>query len=180
MRGPNASGTNIPGVTTTIQASLGTGSGLPGRLHLASSALGTAAGTTAHTAVDRHIVGGNKILTNNSAIAIMNATVANNTAHASHYHYAVEVFDGTDIQIEEGVVACHVTNKAGALANNTVVKAVNQQAATAGTLAVTFAISAANPAVVSFNANSSLTPSAGYPRISYEAVNLTQQAIAVQ
>ena len=140
----------------------------------------TATGTADNTQLDRAIFGAFKALTNNSAIAIVSATLANGSTHASQYHYAAEVTDGTDYQIEEGMVSCHVTNKAGIIANNTCVKYGNQQAMTAGTLTVTFAISAANPAVISVNANSSLIPSTGYPRLTYAKSNLTYQAVALQ
>ena len=122
-------------------------------------------------------MGSAKVLTNNTAIAIASATLASGSVHVSQYHYAVEVSNGTDFQVEDGFYTCHVTNKAGTIANNTCVTTTNQQAVTADTLTVTVAISAANPAVVSVNANSSLTPSSGYPRITFEATNLTQQAM---
>lgn len=140
----------------------------------------TASGTSDNTQVDRHIVGCTKTLTDNTGIALVNCTIANNTVIAGIIRYAVEVFDGTDVQVEEGCVSYHVTNKAGALANNATTKFGNQQAATAGTLTVTFTITAANPAVLTVNANSSLTPSTGYPRITYNLDQLTQQAVAIQ
>lgn len=123
------------------------------------------------------ILGGAKALTNNSAITIASATLATGSLHASQYRYGVEVTNGTDYQIEEGIVSCHATNKAGTIANNTcTAKVANQQAMTSGTLTITFAITAANPAVISVNANSSLTSiTAGYPRITFEALNLTRQ-----
>lgn len=121
-----------------------------------------------------------KSLTNNSATAIVNCVLASNTAVAGVVRYSVEVFDGTDVQIEEGVISYHATNKAGAIANNTVVKFGNQQAMTSGTLTCTWTITAANPAVLTLNANSSLTPSAGYPRVTYTLDNLTQQAVTPQ
>jgi hypothetical protein len=179
VRGQAATGTNIAATPLTLRGVLGTGSGAIGPLLFAGGALGTAAGTTAHTAVTRHSIGSTKLLTNNVATTIASATLASGTVHASQYSYAVVVNDGTDHQVEEGWVSCHVTNKAGTIANNTCIAYGNQQANTSGTLTVTFAISAANPAVISVNANSSLTPSAGYPRLTFEALNLTQQAFAL-
>jgi len=139
----------------------------------------TATGTSDGTQVDRAVFGAFKALTDNSAIAIVNATVASNTIASGVVRFAVEVFDGTDLQVEEGQAFYHVTNKGGSIANNEV-NVISQQALTSGTLTVTFAITAANPAVLSINANSSLTPSAGYPRVTYELTNLTGQAVAVQ
>lgn len=136
-------------------------------------------GTSDNTQIDRQIVGNVKTLTNNSNTAMVNCTIANGTVIAGVLRYAVEVTDGTDYQVEEGMISYHVTNKAGVLANNTVVKFGNQQAMTAGTLTVTWTITAANPAVLTLNANSSLTPSAGYPKVTYTIDNLTSQAISI-
>jgi hypothetical protein len=72
-------------------------------------------------------------------------------------------------------------HKGGTVSGNTATKFGNvQPTPTAGTLAVTWTITAANPAVLTLNANSSLTPSAGYPRVTFSLENLTQQAVAVQ
>ena len=139
-----------------------------------------ASGSTQQTAVSRLELGATKVLTNNSATSLINATAASNTLAGGVLDYLVEVFDGTDLQTEVGSVSYMVTNKGGAFSGNTATKFGNAQNATSGTLTVTFAISGANPAVLSVNANSSLTPSTGYPRITYMPRNLGQQAIAVQ
>lgn len=140
----------------------------------------TATGTSDGTQIDRECFGCFKGLTNNSAIALVNFTLASNTVIAGVIRYAIEVFNGTDLQVEEGLVSFHSINKGGVFSNNTVTKFGNQQAATSGTLTVTFAIGAANPSQLTCNANSSLTPSAGYPRVTYTLENLTQQAISIQ
>ena len=70
-------------------------------------------------------------------------------------------------------------NKAGVI-SGTITEVNSQQNLSAGTLATTWTISNANPAVISINANSSLTPSTGYPRITYAIENFRQQAIAIQ
>jgi len=175
-----AGSTNGSGQAWTRIGSLGTSQGVPGRQHFQTGALIAASGTTQQTAVDRLVVGATKVLTNNSATAITNATVASNTAAGGVLDYVVEVFDGTDVQTEVGSVSYTVVNKGGVFSGNTTTKFGNSQTATSGTLTVTFAISAANPGVISVNANSSLTPSTGYPRITYMPRNLSQNAIAIQ
>lgn len=172
--------TNTAGVTWTHQASLGTSQGAPGRHSFTAGAMIAASGTTQQTAVSRLELGATKVLTNNSATTLVNVTNASNTAAAGVIDYQVEVFDGTDVQTEVGSVSYMITNKGGAFSGNTVTKFGNAQNATSGTLTVTWAISAANPGVLSVNANSSLTPSTGYPRITYNVRSLSQQAIAVQ
>lgn len=171
---------NTAGATLALIGSLGTSQGVPGRIDLQGGALIAASGTVQQTPVSRLVVGASKVLTNNTVITLVNVTDASNTVAAGILEYSIEVFNGTDLQVEEGIISFHVTNKGGTIANNTVVKSSNQQAMTSGTLTVTFAISAANPALLSVNANSSLTPSTGYPRIVYALKNLTQQAMAVQ
>lgn len=171
---------NTAGATWTHQASLGTSQGAPGRHSFTNGAMIAASGTTQQTAVSRLELGATKVLTNNSATTLVNVTNASNTAAAGVIDYQVEVFDGTDVQTEVGSVSYMVTNKGGAFSGNTVTKFGNAQNATSGTLTVTWAISAANPGVLSVNANSSLTPSTGYPRITYNVRSLSQQAISVQ
>jgi hypothetical protein len=176
----SATGTNIAGATWTHQASLGTSQGAPGRISFKGGALISASGSTQQTAVSRLEIGATKVLTNNSATTITNATAASNTIAGGVLDYLVEVFDGTELQTEVGSVSYTLINKGGAFSGNTMTKFGNSQTATSGTLTVTFAISAANPGVISVNANSSLTPSTGYPRITYMPRNLSQNAISIQ
>jgi hypothetical protein len=159
-----------PGVST------GTGGA---NIRLQTSTRALSSGTGNNTPTDRVIAQSPFSVTNNSATTLFSMALASGSIVAGFIRYAVEVTDGTDYQIEEGVIAYHVTNKAGTIANNTVVKSGNQQAMTSGTLSVTFTITAANPALIQVNANSSLTPSTGYPRITCVLENLTQQAVTV-
>lgn len=176
----DASGTNIAGSDQIIIQGLGTGNASPGLYRVQGGALSTSSGTTLQTAIDRHVVGRPFVLANNTATTVINVTDTSGSAAAVVIDYAVEITNGTDYQVEEGQISCHVTNKAGTIANNTCTKYGNQQAATAGTLTVTWTITAANPALVQVNANSSLTPSTGFPRLVYSVKNLTNQAIAAQ
>ncbi len=171
---------NTAGSTTTVRGSLGTSQGAPGRIHLAGGAMIEASGTTQQTAVDRAIFNATKVLTNNSATTITNVTAASGSNAGGQLGYMVEVTDGTDYQYEVGVVSFGVSNKGGVFSGNTATKFGNHQNATSGTLTVAFAISGANPALLSVNANSSLTPSTGYPRITYWMMNGGHQAVAPQ
>jgi len=177
-----ATGTNIAGATTKYIGSLGTSQGVPGILDFQTGGLIAASGTTQQTAVSRQVLGASKVLANNSATAIVNVTDASNTVAAGVVDYAIEVFDGTDLQVESGSFTYQVTNKGGTIANNTITFPTGfpKNVATSGTLTATWTITAANPAVLTLNANSSLTPSTGYPRVTYSIRNLTQQAIAPQ
>jgi hypothetical protein len=173
-------GTDVAGGNMTITGGYSAGLAAPSLVKLASTAFGTASGSGGQTSLDRVVVGATKVLTNNTVTAVTNAALASNTTAAGQVSYSCEVFDATDLQIEQGQISYIVTNKGGVIANNTVVKYGNQQAMTAGTLTVTWTITAASPAVLSVNCNSSLTPSTGYPRVVYELHNLTNQAVAIQ
>lgn len=172
--------TNTAGATWILRGSLGTSQGAPGRVHICGGAMIAASGSTQQTAIDRLDVGCTKVLTNNSATALANLTAAAGAFAGGQIGYSVEVWNGTDVQWETGVVSFGVSNKGGVFSGNTPTKFGNVQDVTSGTLSVTFALSGANPAVLSVNANSSLTPSTGYPRITYWFVNGSQQAVAIQ
>lgn len=172
--------TNTAGATWKLIGSLGTSQGAPGVIDFQTGGMIAASGSTQQTAVSRLALGATKVLTNNTVTTLVNVTNASNTAAGGVIDYTVEVFDGTDVQTEVGSVSYMVTNKGGAWSGNTATKFGNAQNMTAGTLTVTWAISGANPALLSVNANSSLTPSTGYPRVSYNVRSLSQQAIAIQ
>ena len=177
--GCTSGGTSLSGGQLILQPGISTGTGRS-TVSIKGYTVNTVGATSDNTAIDSSVFGCNRALTNNSVIAIINATIASNTVCAGTIDYAVEVFNGTELQVEVGVVSYMCTNKGGVFSGNACVKAINQQNMTSGTLAVTFAITGANPAVVSVNANSSLTPSAGYPRLRYVINNLVGQSIAIQ
>jgi hypothetical protein len=181
IQGAPANGVaNSKGGVLLLAGGQGAGNSAPPLLKLGAGALpGTASTGTLHTIIDRVIVGASKYLTNNTVTSLANVALASNTVATGSVQYACEVFDGTDLQVEQGAISYMVSNKGGTFANNVTVKYGNQQLATAGTLVVTWTITAANPAVIQVNCNSSLTPSAGYPRVTYEVHNLTQQAVAI-
>lgn len=155
-----------------------TGNATPALVKIETAAISATSGTTDNALVDRAIYGPAKVLTNNSAITIVNATLANGTAAAWRIDYAIEVTDGTDFQSEVGSVYINAVNKAGTV-TRTITEVNSQQAVSAGTLTTTWAASTANPVAISINANSSLTPSTGYPRVTYSIQNFGQQAVAL-
>ena len=125
--------------------------------------------------IARHFIPTIKNLTNNTTTDLVNFTMANLSSIAGCLDYAVEVFQtGVGAQIETGTVHFHCTHQGGVPGNNVATKHDNQQSLGAGTLTVTFTITAANPAVVQVNANSSLTPTT--LKIGYIAKNFTSQA----
>lgn len=177
--GATIGATDKNGGNLFLQPGISTGIGR-NQVNIKGFTTAVSTGTGDNTLLDRMIVGAFKALTNNSVISLVNCTLTSGSVGGFTLRYSVEVTDGTDYQIEQGSVSFMITNKAGTIANNNALKFGNQQAATSGTLSCTFTITAANPAVISLNANSSLTPATGYPRVTYSIENLTQQAIAIQ
>jgi hypothetical protein len=120
---------------------------------------------------------------NNTVTTASSITLASNSGVGVVLQYGVEVFNGTDVQFETGMAACHVVNKGGVFTQggtNGCTKFGNQQTMTSGTLAVTWTMTGANPSLLQVNANSSLTPNAGYPRVTYALVNVGSQSVSVQ
>lgn len=175
-------GADVAGAALNIAAGKSTGNAVPGRVHLQAGAI-AASSSTAQTLIDRYIIGAVKILADNTNTAIVNATIANDSSIAGFVDYSVEAIDGShNVQIESGSFMYQVTNTNGTIANNTITFPTGYpiNTTTSGTLAVTWTITAANPAVLKVNADTSLTPSTGYPRVTYTLRNVTNQAVAVQ
>jgi hypothetical protein len=175
-----AAGTLVlsPGIST------GTGEAL---VEIDDDTRATSTGTGNNTAIARSIIGAGKGLSNNSTTALVNFTLASNTGVSAIVRFAVEVIDGSNhVQNYVGTVQCGVINSNGTFlagGTNGCTELGNVKTVTGSggsTLTVTWTMTAANPAVLSVNANSGLTPSTGYPRVTYSFDNLTQQAIAVQ
>lgn len=181
--GAVSGGTDLAGGTLQLRPGISTGVGATATvvsIQGLNPATSTGTGDNS-TFLDRQITGAFKKLTNNSAINLVNFTLASNTVIGATIRYTVEVFDGTNLQMETGMIIVQAANKGGVFSGNTVTQLGSaKQFLGSGTLSMTWAVSGANPAVLSLNANSSLTPSTGYPRITYTVENFTQQAIAIQ
>ncbi len=171
-------GTDAIGQSANVYPGAGTGNAVGGYTQLYGTNL-NASGSSAQSSWCREGIGYMRALTNNSALAVLRVGAnAGTGTFAVVVRYAIHVTNGTDVQVEEGVVSAHYTVKAGTVANKATLKSGNQQAVTSGTLTVTFTleddfISSINLTV---NANSSLTPSTGYPRIIMNADGLADGA----
>lgn len=128
--------------------------------------------------VDRIMTTAPLTLVNNTVTTILSLTEASNTMIGGLLRYTTEVFDTSDVQVETGEVVVSGYNRAGVF-SNTATKVNNQQNVSAGTLTITWTITGANPALLQVNANSSLTPTTGYPRITYTYNNNTQQVVTM-
>jgi hypothetical protein len=119
-------------------------------------------------------------LTDGSPVNVVQLAVASNTGSSVRIDYAIEVLTGTnEVQIESGFVICHLVNQAGSLGENTCTETSTQSLGT-GTLTSAWALSAANPSQITVLADTSLSPSAGYPKLRYSALSLGGQALTLQ
>lgn len=126
----------------------------------------------------RLLLGVFKVLVNNTTTGITDLQVGGiDGVIAAILRYAVEVTDGTEVQIEVGSVAFMATKKGGVWANQTALKFGNQQAVTGGTLTVTWSVLSGE---IRCNSNTTgITPSSGYPKLSYSVENLTSRQMNV-
>ncbi len=136
-----------------------------------------ASSSTTNPFVDGLIVGGFKLLTDNVAVNLVSLMVDSNTLISGIMSYSVEVYDGTNLQVETGLFRYLMANKAGVFTKDTGSFVSPPQVRTSGTLSVTFALSSTNPALLSVNANTSLSPNAGFPRINFSFLNLANQGV---
>ncbi len=133
-------------------------------------------GANLNSFVDGFIPGGFKILSDNVTTTLIHATVGAGIVAAFYIFYAVEVFNGTDLQIETGREDIAVYNKAGVYTSSIIeVKGINIHSA--GSLAVVWTVT--DGVDIQVNANSSLTPVAGYPRINFAILNLGNGIITI-
>ena len=129
--------------------------------------------------ISRAETGAFKVLTDATLVSLVSATLASGSVACFQLEYGVEVTDGTDYQTETGRYSIVMRNKAGAI-TATATKFGDSQTASAGTLTVTVTPTAASPSVIQMNADTSLTPSANYPRVTYTIHNMSQQAMTIQ
>lgn len=183
LRGTGGSGSNNAAGDLEVAAGLSTGTGKVGQVIISTAAVGTS-GSTAQTKIARQFIGAVLQPSNNSATTAASCACATDSACAVLVEYGVEVNDGASHhqQQETGSVVCNVINTNGAFSQggtNGCTKFGNQQviSASGGTLAVTWTMTGANPALVQVNSNTgTITPASGYPKVTYTVKNLTSQA----
>jgi len=182
LRGFQATGADHVGGDLLLQAGPSTGSARPGLVRLQSGPIGAASSSTAQTPIDRGVFGATLALTDASTTSLVSMTMASDTSAVVHIIYNVEALDASHVlQLDAGSITCSASNSNGSFGQNACTAVGdNRHIVPSGTLTVAWTVTAANPAIVQVNADTSLTPSTGYPRITYTVFNLTQQAIAPQ
>ena len=114
----------------------------------------------------------NNVLTN-----IVTASITPSSSNGGFLDYLIEVTDGVESQVETGQVFFIVNWNATIQAH--ISRLVRQQLTSAGTLESTWSIEPASPTIVYVTVVTSLTPSAGFPRITYNIHNLSRQEMQV-
>ncbi len=114
---------------------------------------------------------------NNTLTNLITVSIVATSSNGGFLDYLVEVADGTESQVETGQVFFVVNWNSTIQAH--ISRLTRQQLVSAGTIESTWTITPASPSVVSVTIASSLTPSAGFPRITYNIHCLGRQGITV-
>jgi hypothetical protein len=180
--GGAASGaTSAAGGNLTLLAGKTTGTGRS-LAYVDTYAPATASGTGDNTAVHRVAHGGFLALTNNITTTVIALALTNSSVTSVVLTYGIEIVDGTNQQVEAGMVECHALNKAGTINVDRArcTKFGDSQDVESGTMQVDWTLTNANPALLQIKVNSSLTPSTGYPRLHYSLINTGSQQATLQ
>ena len=118
-----------------------------------------------------------KYTPNNVLTSIVTAYVVPSSSNGGFLDYLIEVTDGAESQVETGQVFFIVNWNSNIMAH--ISRLVRQQLTSAGTLESTWSIDPVSPAVISVTVSTSLTPSAGYPRLTANIHNLSRQEMQV-
>ena len=175
-----AVGTDRAGGFLSIIGSLGTGNGLPGIIDVKAGAYTPTSGSAAQASVSRATFGKVKPLTDGTATTVESLPLATNTMIGGIIEYTIVATNGTDHQSATGQVYYSAVNKAGVITATVAYSAATGgldpiKALSAGTLGITWTLTAANPALLQVNADTSLAASTGYPYITYALKNFGQQ-----
>lgn len=117
-----------------------------------------------------------------AAVAVANVTMAANSYLGGYIDYSFEATDATDFQARSGHVPFSAVSKGSAITCTvgTVSTATEVVAVSAGTLAASFSCADATGGILALKAtaDTSLTPSANFPRVRYR-VNVTNAGTVI-
>jgi hypothetical protein len=150
-----------------LATGLSTGTG-NGKVRVQAPSKATATGTSDNVLTDRIVVTGAKAVTNNSNTSVVDIGIAASQMAGGTVSFNCESTDATNFQATAGQINFAGVNKAATMTCSAAVTGTNATAASSGTLAVTATATTGTALChVQVNCNSSLTPSSGYPRITY-------------
>lgn len=167
-------GTNAAGTNTTHAAGLGTGNAAPGVAFTDGGTKSTTSGATAQTQVHREAVNDSKTLSNTSAATttLLSMPVANSAQSTAVVRYTIVIKNATDTCVSSGVVVANAETNSTATTKASVDAAAGIGGVTtctgADTLTLSFAITSANPAVLTVAPTFSMTATIAYAIYSYD------------
>lgn len=177
--GATSGATDKPSGLLALRPGISTGKGTAVIL-IQGLSVATATATADNSIINRQIIGGMRVLQNNTTMTIATMTIGSTTMVGAVMRYSVEVVGRNNTQIETGMVTFNARSAGTVVSAATPTKFGNQQNLSAGTLTVTFQQSSAATSELYLNANSNVTEIVpGYPRITYTVDNLTHQAMAI-
>jgi len=160
LKAADGSGTDKPGGDFILAPGRSTGTGAGGDARIATSTVGST-GTTQNVLYDRIVAVGKVVsLVNNSDTPLFSVACADGNGVGGYIDYAVEVKDGTDVQVESGIVTFSAVNKATETWTTDIDKGTLSSALSGSTLTVTCSLDTATADTLKFifKSNSGLTP----------------------
>ena len=178
--GATSGGTDLNGGDVIIKAGQPTGLG-KSSVRLQAASAGTASGSSENVPVDRLVIPSSKTITEDVATDLFSIDVGSGTSCGGTINWETSITNGTDFQILSGMTTYSIANKSGtfstAITNNT---SNDAKVTTSGTLTTTWDINTSGTtATIRITHNSSLTPSAGHPRINYNVNNNCYKNITI-
>lgn len=170
--GGTSGGTDLNGGSLILQPGQATGLGI-GSVRIRAPSSGTTSGTAENVPVDRLIVTSGKTIVEDTASDLFSIDVATGTSCGGTINWSTANTDGTEFQIMSGMTTYVVYNKAGTISSAITENPSNEaKVLSSGTLTNTFQTDVSGTTFkVQIIHNSSLTPSAGHPRINYNINN---------
>lgn len=170
--GGTSGGTDLNGGSLILQPGQATGLGI-GSVRIRAPSSGTSSGSSENVPVDRLIVTSGKTITEDVASDLFSIDIATGTSCGGTINWSTANTDGTEFQIMAGLTTYAAFNKAGTIYSSITENVSNEaKILSSGTLTNTFQTDASGTTFkIQVIHNSSLTPSAGHPRINYNVNN---------
>lgn len=177
--GAVSGGTDKNAGALLLEPGLSTGVGT-GFIDLMRNTIAASTGSSDNTLVAAQHTPNPKLLANNTVTSLIDIALPTLTACGGTIYFTARCTDGTDVQSYSGITSFTAVNKGGVytITAPTTDAANDNKSLSSGTLAVTWSVvSGTNKVTLKVNVNSSLTPSTGWPRITYVLINNSEAAL---
>lgn len=176
-----SSSTNVQGGPLFLESGQGTGTAVPALVTIEGDNMGAASGTTSHSTINRVVINATKTgLASGSATSLVSVAFGTlPSAVGGTLIYSVEFSNGTDVCVASGNVHYTATDKSGTVQASTLTSERTLCTGTA-TLADSWAIPLASPAVLQITPTLTNLTSPTINRITYMLVSNTQGQATIQ